>query len=81
MSNSKPKKTLTETEERARLNIVMRRRGLGYTIEDVAHLLDVSIAFLGRIEAGSERVNLRHLDNLAQIFGCDVSELLKPNKG
>jgi transcriptional regulator with XRE-family HTH domain len=81
MSNSKPRKTLTKTEERARLNIVMRRRDSGYTIEDVALSLGVSNAFLGRIETGSERVNLRHLDSLAQIFGCDVSELLKPNKG
>ena len=81
MSNSKPKKTLTETEERARMNIVKRRREAGYTIESVALSLEISNAFLGRIEAGSERVNLRHLDKLAQIFDCDVSELLKPNKG
>lgn len=80
MSNSTPKKALTETEERARINIVMRRREAGHTIESIALSLGVSNAFLGRIEAGSERVNLRHLDKLAQIFGCDVSDLLKSNK-
>lgn len=44
----------------------------GYTQEKLAEMLDVSIAYLSRIETGATHINLKRLNELCGIL--DVSE-------
>lgn len=46
----------------------------GYTQENLAEKINVSIAYLSRIETGATRINLKRLNELCSILG--VSEAL-----
>ena len=46
------------------------------TQEQLAEKLDVSIAFLSRIERGSSQVNLKRLSQICEILGVSEGEIL-----
>ena len=49
----------------------------GLTQEQLAEKLDVSIAFLSRIERGSSHINLRRLDEICNILGISQGFILE----
>ena len=49
----------------------------GYTQEQIAEKLDVSIAFLSRIETGSSNINLRRLGQICNILGVSQGSILE----
>lgn len=49
----------------------------GLTQEQLAERLDVSIAFLSRIERGSSRINLRRLDEICNILEISQGSILE----
>lgn len=48
----------------------------GFTQEKLAEQLDVSIAFLSRIERGSSHINLRRLNQICSILDITEGEIL-----
>lgn len=44
----------------------------GYTQEDIAEMIDVSVAFLSRVERGNSHINLKRLSQICSIL--DVTE-------
>lgn len=46
------------------------------TQEDLAEKLDVSIAFLSRIERGSSQINLKRLTQICEILGISEGDIL-----
>ena len=48
----------------------------GYTQEKLAEQLDVSIAFLSRIERGSSHINLPRLNQICSILNITEGEIL-----
>lgn len=53
-----------------------RKSKLGRTLEQVAHELHISRTQLGRIEKGQQPYNQELLEFLADLYGCDVPDLL-----
>lgn len=49
----------------------------GLTQEQLAEKLDVSIAFLSRIERGSSHINLRRLDEICNILEISQGSILE----
>ena len=49
----------------------------GFTQEQIAEKLDVSIAFLSRIETGNSHINLRRLDEICNILGVSQGSILE----
>lgn len=49
----------------------------GLTQEQLAEQLDVSIAFLSRIERGSSHINLRRLDEICNILEISQGSILE----
>ena len=49
----------------------------GFTQEQIAEKLDVSIAFLSRIETGNSHINLRRLDEICNILGISQGSILE----
>lgn len=52
------------------------RLSKGYTQEQLAEKIDVSIAFLSRIERGSSHINLKRLSQLCAILDITEGEIL-----
>ena len=52
------------------------RKEKHFTQEQLAEKLDVSIAFLSRIERGSSQVNLKRLSQICEILGITEGEIL-----
>ena len=52
------------------------RKAKGMTQEELAEKLDVSIAFLSRIERGSSNINLKRLNEVCEILGVTEGEIL-----
>ena len=52
--------------------IKQARIAKNYTQEDLAEQLDVSVAFLSRVERGNSKINLRRLNQICGLL--DVSE-------
>ena len=52
------------------------RKAKGVTQEELAEKLDVSIAFLSRIERGSSNINLKRLNQICEILGVTEGEIL-----
>ena len=48
----------------------------GLTQEKLAEELDVSIAFLSRVERGSSHINLKRLSQLCAVLGVSEGEIL-----
>lgn len=53
----------------------------GLTQEQLAEKIDVSIAFLSRVERGSSRPNLRRLDEICNILGVSQGYILEGASG
>lgn len=53
----------------------------GYSQAKLANMLNVSIGFIGNVENPRQRAkyNLDHLNKLAKIFECPISDFLPPN--
>ena len=52
--------------------IKQARLAKNYTQEDLAEKIDISVAFLSRVERGSSRINLKRLNQICGLL--DVSE-------
>ena len=52
------------------------RKAKGLTQEELAEKLDVSIAFLSRIERGSSNINLKRLNEVCEILDVSEGEIL-----
>ena len=52
------------------------RKDKNITQEQLAEKLDISIAFLSRVERGSSKINLRRLTQICNILGVSESEIL-----
>jgi transcriptional regulator with XRE-family HTH domain len=52
------------------------RKAQNMTQEDLAEKMDVSIAFLSRIERGGSQVNLKRLGQICGILGISEGEIL-----
>ena len=53
-----------------------RRKRLGWTQEQLAERMAVSVGYVSQIERGATRANLDTLSDVAALLGCDVAELL-----
>jgi transcriptional regulator with XRE-family HTH domain len=53
----------------------------GYSQRDLAHLLDLSIGFIGDVESSKSRAkyNLNHINKLAELFECSPKDFLPDN--
>lgn len=51
----------------------------GWTQEDVAEKLELSVAGYSKIERGKTKLNLDKLEQIAQLFNLDIIELLSIN--
>ena len=52
------------------------RKEKDFTQEQLAEKLDVSIAFLSRVERGSSQINLKRLSQICEILGITEGEIL-----
>ena len=52
------------------------RKEKNMTQETLAEKMDVSIAFLSRIERGSSQINLKRLSQICEILGISEGEIL-----
>ena len=52
------------------------RKEKNVTQEELAEKLDISIAFLSRVERGNAKINLRRLTQICNILGISESEIL-----
>jgi len=48
----------------------------GISVEDLAKMLNLSVAFVGLIERGFRGVNLKNLVRISEIFDMDINDLL-----
>ena len=48
----------------------------GYTQEELSELIDVSVAFLSRVECGNTKINLSRLDQICEILGVTHGYIL-----
>lgn len=46
------------------------------TQENLAEKLDVSVAYLSRVECGDTKINLKRLNQICEIFGITEGEIL-----
>ncbi|MBC8535999.1 helix-turn-helix domain-containing protein [Feifania hominis] len=53
-----------------------RRKALGKTQDYLAEALMVSVGYISQIERGVTRVNLETLAKIAQVLGCEITDLL-----
>ena len=53
----------------------------GWSQEDMAEKMQMSKNGYSKIERGESKVSLRRVEQAAQIFGVDVSELIASDKG
>ena len=56
------------------------RKAKGLTLEEVAHQLDMSTNGYGDIERGVTDINLSRLEQIAGLFGMELSELMNLNE-
>jgi len=59
--------------------IRLLRHQKGWSQEDVAKRLDISIPAFSKIETGITDVNLSRLDQISRLFGLTVVQLLSTN--
>ena len=52
------------------------RKEKGMTQEELAEKLDISIAFLSRVERGNSKINLKRLTQVCEILGIPEGEIL-----
>lgn len=52
------------------------RKACNMTQENLSEKMDVSIAFLSRIERGSSQINLKRLSQICEILGTSEVEIL-----
>lgn len=52
------------------------RKEIGYTQVEVAEKLDVSVAYLSRIERGDSEINLKRLSQICEILDTSIAEIL-----
>ena len=64
--------------ENIRLNVRYLRKRAGYTQEQMAHELDMSPAYLRRIEKGTANPSLSKLEAIARFFMVNVPALIMP---
>ena len=60
-------------------NIRRLRDNHGLSTEELAGMLDLSVAFIGLIERGQRGLKLDNLIKLTEIFSIDINDLIQPN--
>lgn len=68
---------MMDTIERIRINREIRQ----LTQEEMAEKMNMSVNGYAKIERGETRLYLDKLQQIANIFQIDVSDLISPNKG
>jgi transcriptional regulator with XRE-family HTH domain len=71
----------TEIEEYV-VNVVKEMRSIrGFSQSELAHLLEVSSGFIGKVESqkSNAKYNLNHINKLSIIFDCSPKDFL-PNQ-
>jgi transcriptional regulator with XRE-family HTH domain len=53
-----------------------RRRAKGYTQENLAEKLEVSVGYISQVERGITRISLDLLAAVSAVLECDVAELV-----
>ena len=53
------------------------RLNAGYTQEETAELLGMSLLHYGRLERGQRKPSLEQIGRISKVIGCPVSELLR----
>ncbi len=66
------KVSLTEIGKR----IQQRRKQMGYTQEQIANMMDVSIQMVSNLERGNKSIRIENLINLCQILQVSVDYIL-----
>jgi transcriptional regulator with XRE-family HTH domain len=61
-------------------NIRTIRKDRGYTLEEIASLLDITMQQLSKYELGRNRICARNLQHLAFVFGVDINTFFKINR-
>lgn len=56
--------------------IKRKRQEKGITQEKLAEKMDISIAYLSRIERGASNINLKRLVEISELLDTNVSELI-----
>ncbi len=74
---------MTEETDESRLDfgiigerIKQKRREKGITQEMLAEKMDLSIAYLSRVERGEANINLKRLVQISELLDINVSELI-----
>lgn len=62
------------------LSIASARKQAGYTQEESARKLSVSKGAVGQWEAGFCKPKTARLNEIAELYGCTVDELLRPDE-
>ena len=62
-------------------NVKLKRQNLNISQKELAFLMDLSIAFVGRIESPRTpaKWNLDHLNKLAELFNCSPKDFIPDN--
>lgn len=58
-------------------NVAFYRKNAGFTQEQVAETLGLSIEQVSRIERGKSIVNITRLKELAELYSCPISSFFK----
>lgn len=56
--------------------IKCKRQEKGITQEQLAEKMDLSVAYLSRVERGKSSINLKRLVEMSELLGINVSELI-----
>lgn len=72
-------KVLTRKRKRSKHPLRDLRIRAGYTLEELAHITDLSPSYLSRLESGSRRLNADILQGLSLALGCNPADLLPYN--
>ena len=56
--------------------IKQHRKAKGYTQEQLAEMLDVSVGYVSQVERGTTKISLDLLASLSVLLDCDIGELV-----
>lgn len=74
------KRRQTDTVERFAARLRETRRAQGLTQLDLATAAGISLAYVGRLEAGAASCTLEILEKLAKSLGVTVADLVPPER-
>ncbi len=72
------RKPSAEVRTRLAFNTRTQRKAKGYTLERLAEITGLSVAYIGEVQAGRINVGLANLECLARGLDCTEADLLRP---